>query len=71
MQLTAVEEELNAIKTKLSSVRITGAMRFREDLNQFNPNLGGLPGGPFPTTKREPQYQFGLRLDDVQGQPAA
>jgi hypothetical protein len=30
VQLTAVEEELNAIKTKLSSVRITGAMRFRE-----------------------------------------
>jgi len=49
VRLTAVEEELNAIKVKLSNVRITGAVRFREDLNQFNPNLGGLPGGPFPT----------------------
>jgi len=49
VQLTAVEEELNAIKVKLSNVRITGAIRFREDLNQFNPNLAGLPGGPFPT----------------------
>ncbi len=49
VRLTAVEEELNAIKAKLSNVRITGAIRFREDLNQFNPNLAGLPGGPFPT----------------------
>jgi S-layer homology domain len=49
VRLTAIEEELNAIKTKLDSVRITGAVRFREDLNQFNPNLAGLPGGPFPT----------------------
>src|SRR5438309_2395294 len=35
VRLTAVEEELNAMKAKLSNVRITGGLRFREDLNQF------------------------------------
>jgi S-layer homology domain len=42
VRLTAVEEELNAIKARLSNVRITGGLRFREDLNQFQ---GGNPSG--------------------------
>jgi S-layer family protein len=49
VRVTTIEEELNAIKAKQDHVRITGAVRFREDLNQFNPNLAGAPGGPFPT----------------------
>ncbi len=46
VRLTAVEEELNAIKAKLDNVRITGAYRFREDLNQFAPNLANTAGIP-------------------------
>ncbi|HEV2281940.1 MAG TPA: S-layer homology domain-containing protein [bacterium] len=49
VRVTTIEEELNAIKARQDHVRITGAVRFREDLNQFNPNLAGAPGGPFPT----------------------
>jgi hypothetical protein len=50
VRLTAVEEELNAIKAQLDNVRITGAYRFREDLNQLAPNLNaagsvGTPNG--------------------------
>jgi len=45
VRLTAVEEELNAIKATLSNVRITGGVRFRYDLNQFAVNG---PGGPLP-----------------------
>jgi S-layer homology domain len=44
VRLTAVEEELNAIKARLSNVRIIGGLRFREDLNQLqgsNPSGGG------------------------------
>src|SRR5207302_8829885 len=36
VRLTAVEEELNALKGKMDNVRITGGFRFREDLNQFS-----------------------------------
>jgi len=43
VRLTAVEEELNAIKAKLDNVRITGAVRFREDLNQFASQAGAGP----------------------------
>jgi len=47
VRLTAVEEELNAIKARLDNVRITGSVRFREDLNQWNPNLStGLGTAP-------------------------
>ena len=49
VRVGSVEDELNAIKAKQDNVRITGAVRFREDLNQFNPNLAGVKGGPFPT----------------------
>jgi hypothetical protein len=42
VRLTAVEEELNAIKAKLDNVRITGAYRFRYDMNQFNCVLAGV-----------------------------
>lgn len=48
VRLTAVEEELNAIKAKLDNVRITGAYRFRYDMNQFAPTPQGTypPGVP-------------------------
>ena len=46
VRLTAVEEELNAIKAKLDNVRISGAYRAREDLNQFAPNLSGVGTSP-------------------------
>jgi len=47
VRLTAVEEELNAMKAKLSNVRITGGMRFREDLNQYTVAGGAsLNGNP-------------------------
>jgi S-layer homology domain len=49
IRVTVIEEELNAIRAKQDNVRVTGAVRFREDLNQFNPNLAGTAGGPFPT----------------------
>jgi S-layer homology domain len=52
VQLTAVEEELNAIKAKLDDVRITGAVRFRYQLNQFavQAGAGPLPGNGNPQT---------------------
>src|SRR5262249_45075376 len=48
VRLTAVEEELNAIKARLDNVRITGAVRFRYDLNQFASQAGA---GPSPATE--------------------
>jgi hypothetical protein len=39
VRLTAVEEELNAIKAKLDNVRITGAFRFRYDMYLGSPNV--------------------------------
>jgi len=57
VRLTAVEEELNAIKAKLDNVRITGAYRFRWDFDQQEPNrafgLGSQPalnGNPRTST---------------------
>ena len=44
VRLTAVEEELNAIKAKLDNVRITGAYRFRYDFDQQEPNRAFVLG---------------------------
>jgi len=56
VRLTAVEEELNAIKARVDNVRITGGVRFREDLNQFNPNLAlGLGRAPTLTGNFNPR----------------
>jgi S-layer homology domain len=74
VRLTAVEEELNAIKAKLDNVRITGGFRFRYDLNQLeNKTAGPLPGNGNPgtgaisagTTNRgnRPRYEFKLGFD--------
>jgi len=74
VRLTAVEEELNAIKAKLDNVRITGGFRFRYDLNQLeNKTAGALPGNGNPntgalsagTTARgnRPRYEFKLGFD--------
>jgi len=52
VRLTAVEEELNAMKAKLSNVRITGGLRFREELKQKNPNFDGA--GVAPTLNGNP-----------------
>ena len=55
VRLTAVEEELNAIKARLDNVRITGSVRFREDLNQWNPNLAfGFGSAPTLTGNFNP-----------------
>ncbi len=47
VRVTAVEEELNAIKAKLDNVRITGAFRFRYNINQAatGASLNGNPRG--------------------------
>jgi hypothetical protein len=74
VRLTAVEEELNAIKAKLDNVRITGGFRFRYDLNQLENTTGGpIPGNLNPrtgvlsanTTARgnRPRYEFKLGFD--------
>jgi hypothetical protein len=56
VRLTAVEEELNAIKARLSNVRITGGLRFRWDLNQYNFNLtSGNTVGAFPNLNGNPR----------------
>jgi hypothetical protein len=48
VRLTAVEEELNAIKARLDNVRVTGSVRYRYNINQGNPNFVG-PLGSAPT----------------------
>jgi len=79
VRLTAVEEELNAIKAKLDNVRITGGFRFRYDLNQLAsgqtsfPVAGPLPGNGNPRTSvtdarnlprgNRPRYEFKLGFD--------
>jgi len=70
VRLTAVEEELNAMKAKLSNVRITGGIRFREDLNQFaggaalngNPQTGSTPAGNTARGNR-PRWETKLGFD--------
>ncbi|HEX9247705.1 MAG TPA: S-layer homology domain-containing protein [bacterium] len=72
VRLTAVEEELNAMKAKLSNVRITGGLRFREDLNQVasgavltgnnNPQTGNTPAGNNPRGNR-PRWEAKLGFD--------
>src|SRR5205807_5869483 len=72
VRLTAVEEELNAMKAKLSNVRITGGLRFREDLNQFasgavltgnnNPQTGNTPAGNTARGNR-PRWESKLGFD--------
>src|SRR5208282_3141791 len=42
VRTTAIEEELNAIKARLDNVRVTGALRFREDAGQVT--YGGANG---------------------------
>ncbi len=49
VRTTATEEELNAIKARLSNVRITGAYRFRYELRQVA-SAGPLPGNGNPQT---------------------
>jgi len=47
VRTTAIEEELNAIKARLDNVRVTGALRFREDAGQVtygNANGQNLTG---------------------------
>ena len=79
VRLTAVEEELNALKAKMDNVRITGGFRFREDLNQFSTcfrsaacaagaNLNGNPRSSAAGTAtiargNRPRYEFKLGFD--------
>ncbi|HLW59792.1 MAG TPA: S-layer homology domain-containing protein [bacterium] len=73
VRLTAVEEELNAIKARLDNVRVTGGLRFREDLNQLeagktatglngNPNTGTVSASNSQRGNR-PRYEFKLGFD--------
>mgnify|MGYP001186451936 CR=1 FL=1 len=56
VRVTAIEEELNAIKAKLDNVRITGAFRFRYDDNRTatNPPGQATVTGSSPGTNGNP-----------------
>ena len=69
VRLTAVEEELNAIKAKLDNVRITGGVRFRYDLNQLQTGAAlagnGNPRTGSASTPRgnRPRFEWKLGFD--------
>jgi hypothetical protein len=54
VRLTAVEEELNAIKAKLDNVRITGAVRMRYDMYQYGPNQRSIGSAPLIVGNNNP-----------------
>ena len=69
VRVTAIEEELNAIKARLDNVRVTGGFRFRYDVAQVTygsqnaTNLTGTPQnivGGTPNSPNGPAFNLGV-----------
>jgi len=69
VRTTAIEEELNAIKARLDNVKVTGGLRFREDVGQTT--YGTTPSGSTASVNNTgtPQNISGGTPNQVGGVP--